>query len=138
MAHIESNTHLDINPKVSKDSKNVNAFYKADTIVMKDFMLNFGGYPRSEVAIINDQANAVLAEDMLSRLVVMPTDDNANVGLSDAEIMLSHRSKYCQMPSEQIEFLDGVLSRRDAKIREMQEQKRMEDEARKAAELPNT
>lgn len=130
-AHIAQTTHADINPVLSKDSKNINAFYSSSApMELKDFMLNYGGYPRNEIAMINDQENEVVAQQMLARLTVIPDGDNPNAGLSDAEIMLSHRSKYCQTSSEQIEFIDSLLEKRDSRIAEIQRLK-AEEEAKK-------
>lgn len=131
-AHIAQTTYADINPTLSKDSKNVNAFYMSSApLELKDFMLNYGGYPRNEIAMINEQENEVVAQQMLARLTVLPEGDNPNVGLSDAEIMLSHRSKYCQTSSEQIEFIDSLLERRNSRIAEIQ-RLRAEEEAKKS------
>lgn len=130
-AHIAQTTHADINPSLSKDSKNVGMFYMSSApLEMKGFMLNYGGYPRNEIAMINEQENEVVAQQLLARLTVLPEGDNPNSGLSDAEIMLSHRSKYCQTSSEQIEFIDSLLEKRNARIAEYQRQK-AEFEAKK-------
>ena len=36
-------------------------------------------------------------------------DSNPTAGLSDAEIMLGHRSKYCQTASEQVQWLESQI-----------------------------
>lgn len=113
--HISRAYHLDINPKLDDDKKNVNCFYNADTVGHKRFAQNFGGYPRSEIAEINAQANLQNQMNLLSELQDFSTGNNPNSGLTDAEIMLSHRSKYMQTASEMQGWIENQLSIRDAR-----------------------
>lgn len=111
-------------PKLNADGSNVKDFYCADVIGGKKFVQNFGGYPRSDIAEINAQANEQLQMSLLSQLTDFSNSNNPNAGLSDVDIMLSHKSKYQQAPSEVQDWLYGQLQVRDAKraqaIAEMQ------------------
>lgn len=108
-AHIESNVHQDINPKLKEDNSNLSAFFCADVIGAKRFVLNRGGYPMSEIAQINAAADLNQQMNLLQQLEDFTPDSNPNAGLSDAEIMLGHRSKYCQTASEQIGWLQDQM-----------------------------
>lgn len=100
--------------KLSSDGSNKSMFYSADVLGSKRFALNFAGYPRSDIALINEQADARLAAEMVSLLDDYSSSVNVNAGKTDAEIMLSHRSKYCQTASERISWLESQISRRDS------------------------
>lgn len=113
--HISAAFHIDINPQLSDDKSNVNCFFSADTVGHKRFAQNFGGYPRSEIAEINAQANLQNQMNLLSELQDFSTGNNPNAGLTDAEIMLSHRSKYLQTASEMQGWLENQLAIRDAR-----------------------
>lgn len=103
-------------PQLANDGSNVKDFFVADVIGSKRFAQNYGGYPRSEIAIINEQSNVKLAAQMASDLVDYSPKDNPNAGKTDAEIMLSHRSKYQQTPSESISWLENQLELRRQSI----------------------
>ena len=113
--HITNSFCADINPKLSDDKSNVSCFYCADTVGHKRFAQNFGGYPRSEIAEINAQANLQNQMNLLSELQDYSTGNNPNAGLSDAEIMLSHRSKYLQTATEMQSWLENQLAIRDSR-----------------------
>lgn len=114
--HIVDNTYIDdINPKLEEDNSNIDMFFCADVIGAKRFTLNFGGYPRSEIAEINAAADINQQMNLLSQLNDYSTGDNPTAGLSDAEIMLGHRSKYCQTASEQVAWLESQIHERDMK-----------------------
>lgn len=100
--------------QVKMNDKNVAAFYVADVIAGHSFAQNYGGHPRSEISQIEAETNMANQMSMLAMLQEMPIS-NENSGLSDAEIMLSHRSKYMQTPSESVRWLEGQLAERDAK-----------------------
>lgn len=107
--HIEKHVHEDINPHLKEDNSNLSAFFCADVIGAKRFVLNRGGYPMSEIAQINAAADLNQQMNLLQQLEDFTPDSNPNVGLSDAEIMLGHRSKYCQTASEQIGWLQDQM-----------------------------
>lgn len=51
--------------------------------------------------------------NLLQTLNDYSSSTNPNSGMTDAEIMLGHKSKYIQAASEQIAWLDSQLARRD-------------------------
>lgn len=102
-------------PKMEVDGSNAGDFYVADVVGNRTFAQNFGGYPRSEIAEINAQTNLAQQVALLNNLVDYSKNSNLNAGLTDAEIMLGHRSKYQQTASEQQTWLEGQLKNRDAK-----------------------
>lgn len=109
---------------MEKDGSNANRFFCADVVSNRKFAQNYGGYPRSEIAEINAQANLEIQKSMLSQLVDFTNQPNLTAGMSDAQLMLSHRSKYQQAASEVQSWLEGQLQIRDAQraqaIAEMQ------------------
>lgn len=78
-------------------------------------MQNFGGYPRSEIAQINAEADIMQQANLLAELTDYSPSSNPNAGLSDSEIMLGHKSKYLQTPNEVTTWLEGQIQIRDAK-----------------------
>ena len=118
-------TSIDANIEyMEKDGSNANRFFCADVVSNRKFAQNYAGYPRSEIAEINDQANLEIQKSMLAQLVDFTNQSNPTAGMSDAQLMLSHRSKYQQAPSEMQSWLEGQLQIRDAQrakvISEMQ------------------
>lgn len=102
-------------PETNKD--NANAFYCAcDVNTSKSFARNHGGYVRSDIAIINEEQNLQVASQIASRLVQMP--NTGSTDKPDISLLASHRSKYCQTPSEMVDWVDGLLSQRDLKLAE--------------------
>ena len=85
---------------MEKDGSNANRFFCADVVSNRKFAQNYGGYPRSEIAEINDQANLEIQKSMLAQLVDFTNQPNPTAGMSDAQLMLSHRSKYQQSQNE--------------------------------------
>ena len=115
-SHIDAHTYIeDINPLLKEDNSNVGMFFCADVVGGKRFAMNFGGYPRSEIAEINACADINQQANLLAQLADYSPSDNPNAGLTDAEIMLGHRSKYCQTASEQTRWLEDQLRQRDLK-----------------------
>lgn len=102
-------------PKMEVDGSNTGDFYVADVVGNRKFAQNFGGYPRSEIAEINAQTNLAQQAALLNNLVDYSKNSNPNAGLTDAEIMLGHRSKYQQTASEQQSWLEVQLKNRVAK-----------------------
>lgn len=111
--HIATSLHEAINPLLKEDGTNKNMFFCADVVGARRFALNFGGYPRSEIAELNEMTNIQQQAQLLSQLQDYSPQSNPNAGLTDAEIMLGHKSKYCQTPSETISWLEGQLHQRD-------------------------
>ena len=112
---IESSIYEDINPVLADDNSNVKDFFAADVIGSKRFVQNFGGYPRSEIAQINAEADIMQQANLLAELTDYSPSSNPNAGLTDAEIMLGHKSKYLQTPNEVTTWLEGQIQIRDAK-----------------------
>lgn len=113
--HINNSLKLICTAQLSADGSNASDFFCADVIGAKKFVQNHGGYPRSEIAEINNQANLQLQASILQQLEDFTPKNNPNAGLSDAEISLSHRSKYMQTASEQQDWLSSQLRIRDVK-----------------------
>ena len=110
--HINASYHADINPVLLEDNSNIGMFFCPDVVGNHRFVLNFGGYPRSEIAQINAAADLNQQINLLQSLEDFTPSENPNAGLTDAEIMLSHRSKYCQTPCEQISWLENQMHER--------------------------
>lgn len=100
-------------PVLREDKKNVNDFYCCDLISTNKFAQNHGGYPRSDVALLNDTNNVELQKALVNKLVDYSSDSNKNAGLSDAEILQSVRSKYMQSPSEILPYIESKIADRD-------------------------
>lgn len=95
-------------PVLKEDGSNKNAFYCADVIGQRKFAQNYAGYPRSDISIINEQSDLKVAQNIFNDLVEYQSD-GFNSSYSDAEIMLSHRSKYQQAASEKIAWYENQL-----------------------------
>lgn len=117
-SHIDS---FDIQVDTLKaDGSNAVDFFCADVVGNKRFAQNYGGYPRSEIAEINAAANLEQQKVLLSQLEDYSSSrSNVNAGLSDAEIMLGHKSKYLQTATEVQSYLAEQIQIRDAKRAEV-------------------
>lgn len=100
-------------PEILEDGSNLCDFFCADVVGNRRFAQNYGGYPRSEIAEINAQASLQQAQNLLNDLVVY---DGQYQNGTPEEIMLSHKSKYVQAPSEMIDYIERQLQIRDAKF----------------------
>lgn len=98
-------------PTLDNEGKNKNDFFCPDVVGSKRFCMNYGGHPRSDVALINDQTSIEAAQKMLNDLVDFRSNEPSTDGVSDTDIMLGLRSRYCQAPAEQISFYEGELAR---------------------------
>lgn len=115
-AHIETTSYMDgICPKLNDDGSNVGDFFCADVVGNRRFAQNYGGYPRSEIAEINEAASMQEQMNLLSMINDYTPSSNPNAGLSDAEIMLSHKSKYQQTATELQSWIVNQINIRDAK-----------------------
>lgn len=121
LSHIEI-TIPQFDFELKEDKSNIADFYCADVVGNRRFAQNYGGYPRSDIAEINAQSSLSAAENLLRDLQVFDVD-NPNAGLTDAEIMLSHKSKYLQSASEVQGWLENQLAVRDAKRQQLQDSK---------------
>ena len=110
--HIAATTQIMYEP-LKKDGSNAQDFVCADVVGTKKFAKNHGGYPRNDIALINEAASLDMQKALLAQLETVPTSDE-NSGLSDYQIMLGHKSKYQQAPSEMQDFIESQLKIRDA------------------------
>lgn len=117
--HIDSFVESIVPIELAPDGSNAKDFFCADVVGGKDFVQNFGGYPRSEIAEINEQTNIQLQAAMLQKLEDYSQYNNPNAGKTDAEIALSHKSRYQQTATEMQSWLEGQLQIRDAKMAAM-------------------
>lgn len=111
--HIAATTQIMYEP-LKKDGSNVQDFFCPDVVTTKKFAKNHGGYPRSDIAEINAQTNLQTQLALLQNLQDFSPKTNPNSGLTDAQISLSHRSKYQQAPSEMQDWLGEQIKLRDA------------------------
>lgn len=102
-------------PVLADDGHNRSMFYAVSDLTKEDFARNFGGYPRSDIAIINEQQNLSVARAMLENLPDYHSADSPNVG-SDVDVLNSVRSKYMQSPSEILPFIEKEIEKRDVRI----------------------
>ena len=86
--------------KLDKDGSNKSDFFITETLAQKKFAQNYGGYPRSDIALINEQNNISVARAMLEQLTDYGSSQVTNADLSDTQIRESLQSKYSQSPSE--------------------------------------
>lgn len=100
-------------PTLAEDGSNKCDFFVADVLGAERFAQNYGGYPRSDIALINEQNDLRMAEQTLARLQQYP--EVPQTAVSDTEILLAHRSKYCQTASENIRFFEQEINRYAAK-----------------------
>lgn len=116
---------------LEKDGKNKDDFFcAAGSIDGKEFANNYGGWPRSELAIINEQTDINVAKAMIQKLDSFDVKP-ANVGLTDEQIIGTTRSKYCQAPAEQAKFVERCMIERDnrlAYLRSIREAQKIEQE----------
>lgn len=110
--HVDNTYYVDINMELLSDGSNKSGFYCPDVVGGRKFVQNYGGYPRSEIAEINALQNMQEQMSLLQNLQDYSPQSNPNAGKTDAEIMLGHRSKYCQTASEMIDWLDYQLQSR--------------------------
>lgn len=99
-------------PVMREDGKNKGDFYGVETLCTKKFAQNYGGYPRSDIALINEQSNIMVAKQMLEQLPDFATFSNPNANKSDIEIMQSVQSKFMQSPSEMIPYIEIQIQKR--------------------------
>lgn len=101
--------------EIEPSPDNVAAFYcAADFETQKSFCKNFGGYPRSDIAMIIEEQNIEVAQQLAARLVQFPESGDSN--LSDTELLANARSKYCQTPAEMVAHIERLLEKRDADL----------------------
>lgn len=115
LKHIKNTTYADIVKRLAPDGSNAREFFCADVVGGRKFALNYGGYPRSEIAEINEATNVHEQAYLLSQLKDYSPSTNPNAGKTDAEIMLGHKSKYLQSASEMQSYIESQIAIRDAR-----------------------
>lgn len=114
--HIDANIEA-INkgvPELKADGSNAQDFFTADVIGGKSFVQNYGGYPRSDIEIIQAAASLELQKALLDKLTDFSDATNPNAGLTDVQLMLAHKSKYQQCPSELQAYYQSLIEQRNA------------------------
>lgn len=104
---------------LKEDGKNASAFYGTYALCANDFARNYGGYPRSDIALINDQQNIQVAQAMLDKL----PNIHVNGSLDDVSAKAALTSKYMQCPSEIIPYIERVASERLEKAERIRQAK---------------
>lgn len=104
----------DLRPSYGDINKESSRFYCVDVVdTTKSAVRNYGGYCRSDIALINEESNIEVAANLLSRLAERPSD--GSVDMSVEQLRLAHRSKYCQTPSEQCLWFENQMEMADNK-----------------------
>lgn len=119
--------------KMKADGSNAKLFFCADVVGNKTFAQNFGGYPRSEIAQINEATNLQVARSLFQSIEDYSPKTNPTAGMTDAQIALAHKSRYAQAPSEIQSYLNDQLALRDAARAQIQARLRA---AKKPAAAP--
>lgn len=104
--------------ELKKDGSNRHDFFCASgTLDKKSFVNNYGGWPRSDLAIINEQTDFNVAKAMLANIEQFPESQRSN--FSEAELLIMNKSKYTQSISENLAYTEKVLQFRDEKLAEL-------------------
>lgn len=97
-----------------EESSDPHGFYQiVDDFAAQDFAKNYGGFARSDVAILEEQEDLTYVNNLLARLNERHSDGVLESVMSDADLMLAHKSKYCQSASEKIKYYENLLEERD-------------------------
>ena len=106
-------------PILKEDGSNGNEFFCGDVLNLSgDEFKNYGGWPRNELAIINEQQSEAVAQALCDRLYQFKDDGTFEKNVSDSELRLALKSRYCQTPSEQIARNERILEIRDERAAE--------------------
>lgn len=121
------------------ETSDPHGFYQiVDDFAAQDFAKNYGGFARSDVAILEEQEDLTYVNNLLARLNERHSDGVLESALSDADLMLSHKSKYCQSASEKIKYYENLLEERDRRELERldgEDKKKREQELKERREL---
>lgn len=119
--HIDVALEAIVVEPLKEDGSNAGDFFVADIVGNKKFAQNFGGYPRSEIAEINECTNLEMQKSLLNALTDYRSGaDGQNAGLSDVQIAMGHRSKYQQAPSEMQDWIETQLQNSyDARVAQL-------------------
>ena len=141
--HIDVSLDAIVVVPLKEDGSNAKDFFVADVVGNKKFAQNFGGYPRSEIAEINECTNIEVQKNLLNALTDYRAGaDGQNVGLSDIQIAMGHRSKYQQTPCEMQDWIESQLQKsyeaRVAKLNSLRAQSEAGDKIKfNANDKPN-
>ena len=103
-------------------------FRKLDDFTSQAFARNYGGHPRSDIALLNEQQDLSAVNSLLSRLNER-SGDGFSPDVPDNEIALAFKSKYCQTASEKIKYYEHLLEIRDNRELEALEGKERDERA---------
>lgn len=95
-------------------------FRKLDDYTSASFARNYGGHPRSDVALLNEQSDLNGVNAILARLSERKSD-GYSPDVPDSEIRLAFKSKYCQSASEMIQYYENLIVERDRRSLEAYE-----------------
>lgn len=116
-----------------EEASDPHGFYQiVDDFAAQDFAKNYGGFARSDVAILEEQQDLTYVNNLLARLTERHSDGILESAMSDADLMLAHKSKYCQSASERIKYYENLLEERDKRALALMEESKRE---KAAAEL---
>lgn len=76
------------------------------------FAKNYGGHPRSDVALLDESDNMMALTQVLNRMDQRKSD-GVSADVSDSELSLAFKSKYCQTASEYAKYYEHLLEIRD-------------------------
>lgn len=104
-------------------------FYKpVDEYTSREFSRNYGGHPRSDIALLNEQSDITSVQWILDKLQQRP-GDGVGPEVSDKDLAIAHKSKYCQTASEVTEYYERILEERDNReLAQMEEKERASKE----------
>lgn len=122
--------NVDHDPKVwIEGESDPRAFYKpVDEYTSREFARNYGNHPRSDVALLNEQTDMTAVNWLLDKLQQRPSD-GVGADVSDKELSINHKSRYCQTASEMIDYYEGLLKiRDDRELAQMEEKERASKE----------
>lgn len=98
--------------KLESDGSNAELFYfPSDPITAKSCSRNYAGFIRNDIQLVVEQADQVVAAELLQRLVERKSDGVSEQTMSDQELLGYYKSKYCQTDSEMINYFDGLLEK---------------------------
>lgn len=104
-------------PVLEVDGSNASAFYCGDVLhLIGDEFKNYGGWQRNELAVINEQNSEAVAQALVGKLYQSHDDGTLESDIPDDELRMHLKPRWCQTPSEQIEFYNRMLEIRDSRI----------------------
>ena len=99
-------------------------FKPVDEYTSREFARNYGGHPRSDIALLNEQTDMSAVQWLLDKLVNRPSD-GVGPEISDKDLSINHKSRYCQTASEMIDYYEQLLKQRDDReLAQMEEKER--------------